>query len=289
MLELANIVVGTDFNELATDALRAAARIASRSGARLTVVYADRFDPPSEFTAVQLPQLTHDLASARQHAIEALRQYVAKHAPSVAVEPVVVEAAPADAILRTAERTGADLIVLGTHGRGGLLRMLIGSVAETVLRHATAPVLTMRACAEAGSAISRIVCPIDISQEAAAAVEYAASLAALLGAELTVLHVATAAESVENVSAVVRGLLPANAGDVAISAEVIHGNPADEIVQFAHRRSAQLIVVGTDGKKGAFGSTVTRIVRQAPCGVITVGLRRKRDRLGPGLTHTAAR
>ena len=139
------IIVGTDFNELATTALRFASGIASQSGAELIVVYADRFEPPAEFTSGQVHELAQDIERSKNKTREQLEEYVKKHVANGARwRAIVADGLPAEAIVRVAEAEGADLIAVGTHGRGGLQRLFMGSVAEAVMREAKMPVLTVR-------------------------------------------------------------------------------------------------------------------------------------------------
>lgn len=139
------IVVGTDFSELATAALRFAASIAARTGAELIVVYADTFEPPLEFTATETPHMIETIDGEKRRARMELEAYVQEHVPpGVAREVVVADALPAMAITSIAEAEHADLIAVGTHGRRGISRLILGSVAEEVMRTAKVPVLTVR-------------------------------------------------------------------------------------------------------------------------------------------------
>ena len=138
------ILVPVDFNPLATAALEYAAQIAAKSGATLLVMYADTFEPPVEFTAMQTPALLTALAESRSNTAEELAEYVHEHVPeTLTMETEVREALPVPAILAAIAEHQPDLVVMGTHGRGGLSRLLFGSVTETVLREAKVPVLTM--------------------------------------------------------------------------------------------------------------------------------------------------
>jgi nucleotide-binding universal stress UspA family protein len=171
------ILVPTDFNELATAALRYAAQIAAATGAEIVVLYADRFDPPAEFTAAQAQLLAGSIAESRRRADEELAMYTREIVPdSVAVRTVIREDFPATAIRELADEVDADLIVMGTHGRGLLTRILFGSVAEAVLRDTRRPVLTVRSTK--ANDIRTIACTDD------GASPFAASLAGQLGAEL---------------------------------------------------------------------------------------------------------
>lgn len=138
------IVVGTDFNPLATAALRFVSGIAARTGAELIVVYADTFDPPAEFTATQVRQLAEAIAQSKRKTAAELEAYVATNvANGVRWKTVVADGLPATTIVAIAEAEDAGLIALGTHGRGGLPRLVLGSVAEAVIRKAGVPVLTV--------------------------------------------------------------------------------------------------------------------------------------------------
>lgn len=147
------IVVATDFNDLATAALREAVRIARPCGATIVLLYADTFEPPAEFTATQLDSVKEALEASRKTAAAELERYAAEHIPAdVKHVAIVRNDLPVPAIVQTAEEWSADLIAMGTHGRGAVARLLFGSVAEGVLRHTKRPVLTVRAPQAAGQA-----------------------------------------------------------------------------------------------------------------------------------------
>ena len=129
---------------MATAALEYASQIASRSDATLIVMYADTFEPPVEFTAVQAPALTTAIEESRAKTAEELAEYVNEHVPeTLSMQTEVREALPVPAILAAIAEHEPDLVVMGTHGRGGLTRLLFGSVTESVLRDANVPVLTI--------------------------------------------------------------------------------------------------------------------------------------------------
>jgi nucleotide-binding universal stress UspA family protein len=138
MLAIRTILHPTDFSETAGHAFRLACALARDHGSRLIVLHVAV--PPMVLYGEGLMALPPppDLNAIR----EKLRQW---EAPGIRLEPAVVEGDPAAEIQRLAAETPCDLIVLGTHGRKGLLRLLMGSVAEQVVRHAACPVLTVRA------------------------------------------------------------------------------------------------------------------------------------------------
>ncbi len=188
------IVVGTDFNELAVAALRFSGAIAERSGAELVVVYADTFDPPPEFTAGQVKHIVESIEKSKNRTREQLEHHVRKIVPpGVAWKTIVFDGLPASAMATIADDEHADFIAVGTHGRGGLQRLIMGSVAETIIREAHVPVLTVRSATNAHS-IRRILCPVNASEAAATALDRARTMAQALGAELTTIEISTPAQ-----------------------------------------------------------------------------------------------
>lgn len=138
------ILVPVDFNPLAAAALEYAACVAEKSGGTLIVVYADTFEPPVEVMAMHTPALTAAIEESRARTAEELAEYVNEYVDeTLPLETEVREALPVPAILGAIAEHEPDLVVMGTHGRGGLTRLLFGSVTEAVLREAKAPVLTI--------------------------------------------------------------------------------------------------------------------------------------------------
>jgi nucleotide-binding universal stress UspA family protein len=136
MLPIRTILHPTDFSPLARQALDVAAALAHDYQARLIVLYVH--EPPlqmGELVATEPP----DYRASLMRDLQAQRPVT-----PVEVEHRLEEGPVADAIVRAAEQTQADLIVLGTHGRSGLGRVLLGSVAEQVLRKAPCLVLTVK-------------------------------------------------------------------------------------------------------------------------------------------------
>lgn len=146
-----SIVVGIDGSELATKALRHAVVLGKEMTAKLLVVTSTEpsvlVAPGSEFMAVDASAVIPELDAAKAKSAEATlteaRELAA--ASGLTVETLHVPASiAADAIVTTANQRGADLIVMGSHGRRGLGRLLLGSQAAEVLAHSTIPVLVVK-------------------------------------------------------------------------------------------------------------------------------------------------
>jgi nucleotide-binding universal stress UspA family protein len=140
MLPLATILHPTDFSEHSEFAFRLACALARDYNARLVLLHI--IPPPMViYAGGPVPAETWPSVDEVQ---QKMRQLEA-HAHRVRVESQVMEGDPVDMILRAAEETHSDIIVMGTHGRTALARLLLGSVAELVLRKAPCPVLTVKA------------------------------------------------------------------------------------------------------------------------------------------------
>jgi nucleotide-binding universal stress UspA family protein len=137
--EFKRILVPVDFSDQSLDALRMARRIAGDDISRLCVLHVDEplhIDWRADTTAIQ--KEAHDVV--RKVLVKFVRAEFGDHGPKVHF----IVGKPVHAIMRYAVKMNADLIVLGTQGRTGLPRALIGSVAERVVRHAHCPVLVVR-------------------------------------------------------------------------------------------------------------------------------------------------
>ena len=136
------ILVPTDFSEPSRAALQQAALVANACSAKLTVLYADPFVPPLD----PLDDVTTRTARSKEEAARHLGEEVKELVPpNVQVETMVVVNTPVSAILDVAKEKDVDWIVMGTHGRTGVKRLVLGSVTEEVLRGTDRPVLTVRA------------------------------------------------------------------------------------------------------------------------------------------------
>jgi nucleotide-binding universal stress UspA family protein len=215
---------------------------------------------------------------------------------------------PAEAIVGAAERIAADLVVMGTRGNTGVKHLLLGSVAERVLRTAGCPVWVERAprAAQAeGHDVSpappsqrpprtpkRLLFATDFGASSQRAGEMAGSLARCFEAELHVLHafevveafatpygVDVAAAAVQGARDAARGRLDRVIAELSADGRVVHGHfvdgrAADAVVRTAARIAADAVVVGTHGYAGArhllLGSVAERVARTAPCGTLCV-------------------
>lgn len=142
MLPLRTILYTTDFSDCSRYAFRLASSLARDHGACLVVLHVDQTLGPMVAYGEALAQLQP--ADSQEKLWHALRHFQVAD-PNVRVEHRLVEGDAANEILRVASQIDCDLIVMGTHGRTGLGRLLMGSVAEQVVRKARCPVATVKA------------------------------------------------------------------------------------------------------------------------------------------------
>jgi nucleotide-binding universal stress UspA family protein len=138
MLRLNTVLFPTDFSEPSTAAFQMACSLARDYSARLVILHV--YPPPldhSEEVARRQPETYEESLWKRLHAIQTSD-------PKIEVDYRLQEGDAANEILRIAGEVSADMVVMGTHGRSGVGRLVLGSVAENVLRHAAIPVLTVK-------------------------------------------------------------------------------------------------------------------------------------------------
>jgi nucleotide-binding universal stress UspA family protein len=295
MTRITRILVPTDFSATSDEALAYARTLAGQFGASLHLLHA--FDDPFTSTAFASEMFSTLPLSLREEQITDARRRLDDRLPAdqkarFSGTAEIVSGQPAKVIVDYAAAIQADLIVMGTHGRSGVAHLLLGSVAERVVRGAPAPVLTIRT-APAGS-LTHILVPTDFSETADAALEYAFQIAERFGASVQLLHVlddpfvtdgftaeAYIAEAptlrtamLKDAQAKLKHRAWARDGRVTVASEVLFGHGAKTIAEYAAERDVDLIVLGTHGRTGVahllLGSVAERLVRIAPCPVLTV-------------------
>ena len=298
-IQFEHILCPTDFSVFSDRALRHAAALARRFEARLTVLHVIPQWTPYTHAPAYFPAPMLANPSLCRHVEEDLREAIAPSVDSgVAVETMLREAEPWREILAVAEELPADLLVMGTHGRGGFEQLLLGAVAEKVLRRAPCPVLTV--CREEGRTweapglVRRILCATDLSETSGRTIDYALSLASEYQAALTVVHVLEGvaasdtpaykelpetAALLRQVEAIAREQLrqaiPQDARAWCdVEERIALGRPHREVLRLAAETSADLIVMGAR-RHGllawtSIGSTLHHVVREASCPVLSV-------------------
>jgi len=306
------ILLGTDGSKDAELATKAAIELANTTGSELHVVYVGDFVPsPHAYPEDELGQIVERVTRRTRSMLGERIALIAAAGGSVSGDHVRV-GRPAKEIIGLAEEIGAGLIVVGSRGLGGVRRVLVGSVSDSVVRHAHCPVLVVRG-GESGEPLllsKKMLLATDGSGDAALAGRVAIELAQKTDSELHVVYVRPrivphrpgyylgpeVAEDAgrkerEELERKARRLLDAQAeevrgagGDVA-QAHIRGGRANEEIVGLAEEMSASLIVMGSRGADGVrralMGSVSDSVVRHAHCPVLVVRWEESREKEEP--------
>jgi nucleotide-binding universal stress UspA family protein len=300
MIEIRRILCPTDLSEIAPRAFDHAMALARFYQAEIELAYVHEALLPGPLAAAPHAASSVLDPQARERLLGALFTLAAPaRSVGIRVNAAVFEGRVVGEILGRARSWPADVLVMGTHGRGGFERWVLGSVTEKVLRQSPCPVLTVPPPAEglrpAGSVLfEQIVCPVDFSGPSLAALHHALRLAEESAAEITVLHVLEwLAEEEAGATAFgfdvpefrrhlerdawerICTLVPAEVRDwCRPREEVVGGRPWREILRVAEQRQADLVVMGVRGRNpvdlALFGSTTHHVVRGAGCPVLVV-------------------
>jgi nucleotide-binding universal stress UspA family protein len=301
MITIRRILCPVDFSRFSHHALEQAVALAREFGAEVTALHASAVAPVTALAPMGAPIVLEParLSAAERQAVTAeLRDFTNEiEAGGLKVVTTLKELDPVQAIVGTAETWPADLIVIGTHGRSGFERLMLGSVAEKVLRKAPCPVLTVPRrvlSPRHGLTFGRILCGVDFSPASLRALQYAASLAAAEGPGVNALNVIELfsegggmrdelvldtpdfrAGLIKAAQERLHALIPDEVRRACPIAETVTmGKAYREILRVAADDHADLIVLGVQGRTAAdlllFGSTTQHVVRQAECPVLTI-------------------
>lgn len=291
MSRFTHILCPVDFSDTSQHALDHAAAVAHRDQARLTVLYVF-----ANLPSMDVPPLV--LSPADGERIRAdLQRMCANFPKTVPVDLVVREAERVyRTILEEQNGLGADLLVLGTHGRSGFQHLVLGSVTEKVIRTVKCPTLVVPPRApdlppDAPPPLTRLLCPIDFSASSMNAFAQARTMAQETGARLTAFAVVDIADELRDSAMLAnidveslarttetetRRRLAALVGHGAqtIEAVVDCGSAAAKVLERAARDGTDLIVMGVHGRGALdlrlFGSTTHQVIRRATCPVLVI-------------------
>ena len=306
-LRLANILATTDLSNESVTGVRYAVALAERVGAAVTLLHVVELPPPQPMPGMQAVMLASQYSEVAEHARARLKTLARRESKgAVNLTPLLRTGNSSHGIITAAQKRATDLIVIATLGYTGAKRLLLGSTAERVVRHAPCPVLTVparitrrRTGKPSRLKLKKILVPIDFSKVSKNALPWATTLAAEFGADLILLHVVekfpidyllgpelmnrTITPLMKQGEAGLKrmaGSLSKSSG-LKVSVVVRNGKPFEEICRTAQKLSADLIALTTHGYTGLkrvwLGSTAERTVRHSSCPVLVVReLSRKR-------------
>lgn len=289
MLPIRRILFPTDFSDGAALAFPQAAALAAWHDAELHILNVkDGATAPDETLPVALDVLRGWLAHASD---EGPTDALDLEALSIVQNQIEADSAP-ERIVAYAEAEGIDLVVMSTHGRRGVQRMLLGSVTEEVVRKVPCPVLAVRSDGEEAPSptVRRILVPVDFSDASTAAVRHANALAQTYGAEIDLLHVVEQVvypsaygvepayfptqEVLARVERTLGEIAREDLGQEQVKVSAVVGYAPMSILRHAEENDIDLIVIATHGRSGLdrmlLGSVAERVLRRAPTPVFIV-------------------
>ncbi|HXY07695.1 MAG TPA: universal stress protein [Terriglobales bacterium] len=287
-LALKNILFGTDFSSCSDAAFSYARSIARRYGATLNVAHVL---PTMATMLVLSPDFGMDAAVHEDLRVQAYVQQLESQLETIPHHVLTPKGNVADELARIIEDHKIDLLVLGTHGRTGIRKLIMGSIAEETFRRAGCPVLSVGpnvSCEPNLEAkFHHILFATNFSRESLAALPYAISFAEENQAGLTLLHFveqpAGGAHAMTKKSLLGRleELIPADPDrrchpECRVEFGELFISPAQGILDVAERREADLIVLGVRAVRGSLGltthlsTTTAQVLTQARCPVLTV-------------------
>ena len=299
-MKLNRIVVAIDFSPESQHALEQAMNVARKSGAELVLLHVcgvpeqtgEVPESMRDTLNVYEEMLREQLKEVRAQLEDVYERYTGQ---GVEMSRVLREGFPDTAIVEAGKELHADLIVTGSHGRTGLSRLFIGSIAERVVRLADVPVLVARAGLSTGG-FDRILVPVDFSPITDAVLDTALAVAAP-GAQIDLVHswelsplgyqamvpVKAAQDLVQPLKDSLRANIVEKGGelitrhakdDVTIIFHPVEGRPTEIIEQWVKDHPTTLVVTGSHGRRGlrrfVLGSVAEATVRHVKCSVLVV-------------------
>ena len=302
MVHIHHILCPVDFSDFSRHAFDCAVGVARNYGADVTVLHV--LPVPSLVPAVPYgPEGPGPFGFGtvdREGALIELKRFLPIESAGVPVQFHVVESRSVHGEIQVqTSKLRTDLVVMGTHGRSGFDRLVLGSAAEKTLRTSRVPVLIVPPRVPETPAFSRtpfghVLCAVDFSQDSARALGYAVSLARRAGGRLTLVHVvepmplgydpmvgvtfdivAYEEAVAESARRQLRQFVPEDLAQTSsVDTVVIQGKAYREILRLAAERDVDLIVLGVHGRNAmdrlVFGSTTEHVVRRGMCPVLTV-------------------
>jgi nucleotide-binding universal stress UspA family protein len=283
-----SIVVGYDESLSSKAALKEASRWVKMHGGKLYLIHAVFFDQ-EEFSILPA-QMEKRFEFGTSVCLDAKKSLHDEFGLNGSVESIICEGEPPEVIVDMAHGKNADLIALGTYGRKGFKRLLMGSVTSQVIMKAPCDVLVVtRECSRCTGKYSSLLVPFDGSESSKKAMVRACELSKLDGGEITVLYVIPRYEEMmdffktesitkslfQEAEKILEGAKKIAAGlGVQIKAVVQEGHAGDKIVELSDKFRNDLIVMGTHGwsgvNKAIMGSTAERIIAYAARPILIV-------------------
>lgn len=299
-VQFKNILCATDFSDFSNQTVNYGVALAKEFGARLIICHVIDLSSVAIYGEFQL-----DPVGQQNRIIEDANEQLEALTGDQPVEwePLITVGKPADEIIRAVEEKDIDLVISATRGRSGIKRLILGSVTERLMLTLPCPLLVLRSpehdlakVPEKAIRLKKILVGCDFSPDSGQALSHALSLAQEFEAELHLVNVIEATaqpnflkaepSASEEIQADFRQLLDRKLKDLVPAdarhwctpqTSILEGQPYEELAKYAEAKGIDMIVMGIRGhglmKSLFLGSTTDRVVRRAPCPVLSVGAR----------------
>ena len=291
-MQLKSILCPIDFSDFSAAAYQYALSLADYYKARIVALHVvELWKYPFADYAAHEADYAKFCGALNEGGEVQLQRFVKEHsAYGLQPELVAHQGNAPNCILSFAQKENIEMIVMGTHGRSGFDRLVLGSTTDRVMRKAACPVLVVSNASQQSLCtgpdgrhrLSRILYCTDFSHNSERARGYAISLAAEYNAELTLLHVAEKAPDLTRAEAIIaertqelyKLLSETERKNLNVRSAVRFGKPYEEIVRYATEAQASLIIMTARGgdavDRAVFGSTTYRVIQLGPCPVLAI-------------------
>jgi len=282
-LSLKNILFPTDFSPASRAALPFAQSLAKIYGSTILFAHSIAPEPHLQVVMDRVPEQDDFVWREARHKLDG---FAHDNSPgSTSTKALLERGDLADVVPAIIRENEVDLVVLGTHGRRGVNKMIMGSAAEKIYRTATCPVMTVGPEVHSSPdwKLRRILCPVDLAEDPAPVVHYALSLAEESLAEIIILDACPLVPwqhraSVEQRShRALETLIPEQSKDWCAPQFIVRWeHPAEAILAEAQERAADLIVMSVHKSRATSWlahmpwPVASDVVSRAPCPVVTI-------------------
>ena len=291
-MQLKSILCPIDCSDFSAAAFRHALSLAEYYNSRIIALHVvEMWKYPFADYAAQEADYARVVTALNEGGEAKLKEFVKQHANDrIQPEIRVHQGNAPNCILSLAQKENVEIIVMGTHGRRGLDRLVLGSTTDRVIRKVACPVLVvsnpaqsaLNAAPDGRHHLNRVLYCTDFSHNSDQARDYAVSVAAEYQAELTLLHVASNRADAKSAEMLIAErkqeldrLIPAKEHrDFELKSVVRVGRPYEEIIRHATETQAGLIIMTARGgdamDRAVFGSTTYRVIQFGPSPVLAI-------------------
>jgi nucleotide-binding universal stress UspA family protein len=299
-MRLKNIICATDFSELSEQGVYYGISLAREFGAKFYLCHVIDLSSTAIYGETVLVDIDGQLSRISAYAANRLHKLIGDE--PIDWEPVISVGYPGDEITRIAEEKKADLVITATHSRTGLKRLILGSVTLNLIRSLNCPILVVRGSLSSKKpdiALKKILVGCDFSVDSLLAFQHGINLAQEYQAELHLVHVIEPPiyenlikpKDADEVKLDLRTKLKNQMAQMVpeealhwcdLKSNLLAGLPHEEITKYAVVNNIDLIVMGVRGQslqeKTLAGSTMIRVIRQAPCPTLVTKAHAENDK-----------